>query len=111
MKYVGLTGRSFHIRFQEHYRDFKYNNNKSKFVTHLLENHNSIGHIDNIMEVLYITKKGRTMDTIEKYYIYKETKNGNQINDKNTIKQNKIYDAVIQGEIDRSRTRSIHVIQ
>jgi len=36
------------------------------------------------------------MDTIEKYYIYKETKNGNQINDKNTIKQNKIYDAVIQ---------------
>jgi len=50
---------------------------------HLLENHHSIGHIDNIMEVLYITKKGRTMDTIEKYYIYKENENGNQINDKN----------------------------
>jgi len=51
------------------------------------------------------------MDTIEKYYTYKETKNGNQINDKNTIKQNKIYDAVIQGEIDRSRTRGRHAIQ
>ena len=37
MKYVGQTGRSFHIQFQEHYRDFKYNNNKSKFVMHLLE--------------------------------------------------------------------------
>jgi len=44
------------------------------------------------------------MDTIEKFYIYKETKNGNQINDKNTIKQNRIYDAVIQGENDRSRS-------
>jgi len=46
------------------------------------------------------------MDTIEKYYISKKKKNGNQINDKNTIKQNKIYDVVIQGEIERSRTRS-----
>jgi len=111
MKYVGQTGRSFRIRFQEHYHDFKYNNNKSKFAMHLLENHHSIGHIDNIMEVLYITKKGRTMDTIKNYYIYKETKNGNQINDKNIIKQNKIYDAVIQGEIDRSHTHSRHAIQ
>jgi len=111
MKYVGQTGRSFRIRFQEHYRDFKYNNNKSKFAMQLLENHHSIGHIDIIMEILYITKEGRTMDTIEKYYIYKETKNGNQINDKNTIKQNRIYDAVIQGETDRSRIRNRYAMQ
>jgi len=44
------------------------------------------------------------MDTIEKSYIYKETKDGNQINDKNTIKQNRIYDAITQGENDRSRS-------
>jgi len=75
LKYVGQTGRFFSIRFQERYRDFKYNNNKSKFAMHLLENHHSTGHTDNIIEVLYITKRGRTMDTIEKYYIYKETKN------------------------------------
>jgi len=37
MKYVGQTGRSFCIRFQEHYRDFKYNNNKSKFGMHLIK--------------------------------------------------------------------------
>jgi len=73
---------------------------------HLSENHHSIGNTDDIMEVLYITKKGRTMDTIEKYYIYNETKNGNQINYKNTVKQNRIFYVVIQGEIDRSRTRS-----
>jgi len=98
------------MRFQEHCCDLKYNNNKSKFAMHLLKNHHSLGHIDNIMEVLYITKKGCTMDTIKKYYIYKETNNVTQINDKNTIKQNKIYVVVIQGEIDRSRTRSRHTI-
>ena len=56
MKYVGQTGRSFRIRFREPYHNFKYNNNKSKFAAHLLEHH-SIGHINNIMEVLYVTKR------------------------------------------------------
>jgi len=78
---------------------------------HLLENHHSIGHIDNIMEILYITKKGRTMSTIKKYYIFKGTKTENQINDKNKIKQNKIYNAVIQGETGRSLTRNQYVMQ
>ena len=58
------------------------------------------------MEIVYVIKKGRTMDTIEKYYIYKETKNDKQINDKNTVKLNKIYDAPIQAETDRLRTRN-----
>jgi hypothetical protein len=51
------------------------------------------------------------MDTIEKYYIYKETKEENQINDKNAIKQNKSYEAVIQGETGRSRTKNKHAMQ
>jgi transposase-like protein len=73
MKYVGQTGRPFHVRFQEHFRDFKYNNSKSKFATHLLENNHSIGPINDIMEILYTTTKGRLMDTIEKFHIYDET--------------------------------------
>jgi len=30
------------------------------------------------------------MDNIERYHIYNETKNGTQINDKNTVKTNSI---------------------
>jgi ferritin-like metal-binding protein YciE len=93
-----LVGPSTYIQLQKHYHDFKYNNKKSKFAIHLLENHHSIGLIDNIMEILYITRKGCTM---EKFYIYKETKSGNQINDKNTVKQNRIFDATVQGETNR----------
>ena len=51
------------------------------------------------------------MDIIEKFYIYKETKNCNQINGKNTVKLNRIYDVVIQGEADRARTRNIRIKQ
>jgi hypothetical protein len=58
IKYIGQTGIHFHMRFQEHFRYFKYNNYKSKFVVHLLENQHSIGHINDIMEVLYTTNKG-----------------------------------------------------
>jgi hypothetical protein len=65
MKYVGQTGRPFRVRFQEHFRDYKYANNKSKFAANLLENKHSIGHIEDIMEVLHITIKGRFMNTGE----------------------------------------------
>jgi hypothetical protein len=101
MKYIGQTGRPFHIRFREHFRDFKYNNRKSKFATHLLDNNHSIGPINDIMEILYTTTKGRSMDTIEKFHIYKETCNNNQINDKNTVRPNAIFDAIVRTLLDR----------
>jgi len=32
IKYIGQTVRHFHVRFQEHFRDYEYANNKSKFA-------------------------------------------------------------------------------
>jgi len=43
------------------------------------------------------------MGTVEKFYIDKETKSGNQINDKNTVKQNRFFDAIVQRETIRLR--------
>jgi len=76
---------SFRVRFSEHFRDYKYVKNNSKSVQHLLENGHSIGPIEDIMEVLYSTIKGKLMDAMERFHIYKETHANNQINDKNTI--------------------------
>ena len=36
------------------------------------------------------------MDTLENFYIYKEAKMDNQINDKGTIKQNILFDTIIR---------------
>jgi hypothetical protein len=106
-RYIGQLGRPFHVRFREHYRDHKYGNNKSKFAQHLLDNKHSIGPTENIMDLIHTTNKGKTLNTLEKFYTYKETRIINQINDKCTIKPNVIFDTLIQIDTDRAhRTRT-----
>ena len=63
-KYIGQTGRPFHVRFKEHFRDFKYGNRKSKFGQHFLDNRYSIAPMENIMVVLHIKKKGNMINTL-----------------------------------------------
>ena len=101
MKYTGQTGRPFRIWFQEHFRDFKYGNGKSTFAAHLLENKHSIGPMDNIIETLHTTGKGRMMDTLKRVYIFRKTKIKNQISDRLTIKANIIFETIVQKDPHR----------
>jgi len=48
------------------------------------------------MEILYTTGKGSHLNTIQKYYIYEETKKNNQHNDQNTLVRNAIFGAFSQ---------------
>jgi hypothetical protein len=83
-KYISQTGEFFYTRFHKHINDFKHGKGSYKFAQHLIENRHSIGPIDDIMEVQHTLKKGRMMDRLEKFLIYKETKSENQINNNNT---------------------------
>jgi len=74
MKYTGQTGRPFKVIFQEHVRYFKYNNNISKFAQHLVDNKHAIGKMEDIMEVVHVTKKGKMMDTQKVSIITKKLK-------------------------------------
>jgi len=96
MKYTGQTGRPFKVGFQEYLRDFKYNNNRSKFAQHLIDNKHANGKMEDIMEVVHITKKGKMMNTLECFHIYKETKADNQINDRLTVREKAIFKTIIQ---------------
>jgi hypothetical protein len=51
--------------------------------------------MENIMDVLHVTGKGK-MNTMEKYYIHRETKQNNQINDKFTVQPNAIFETLVQ---------------
>jgi hypothetical protein len=104
MRYVGQTGRTFRVRFKEHFQDFKHGHMKSKFAQPLIENGHCFGLIHNIMEIIYTTRRGKQMDKMENFYIFKETRNNNQINDRNTVKSNPIFDVVVRGETDRVHT-------
>ena len=104
MKYVGQTGRSFHKRYKEHFRDFKYNIRKFSFAIHLLDNNHSMGPINEIMRILYTTKKGNHMDTVERFHTYSETRLNNQINDKNKVKPDAIFDVINSHDPSRMST-------
>jgi hypothetical protein len=99
--YVGQTGRPFSVRFREHFRDYRHANNKSKFAEHLLNHQHSFGPMNTIMDILHVTSKGTMMNTIERFHIYNETKNDNQIDDRGTVKPNTIFDSIIQVNSDR----------
>jgi len=95
MKYTGQTGRHFKIRFQEHFRDFKYGNNKSKYAQHLLENKHAFDPMEDIMDIVHVTNKGKMLGHIRKIPRLKRDKSNNQINDKLTVKPNAIFETLI----------------
>ena len=61
MKYVGQIGRTFRLGFQEHLRDFKYGNGKSRFAQHLIDNGHIIEQMEDFMDTLHITRKGQIL--------------------------------------------------
>jgi len=95
-KYIGQTGRPFRVRFREHYNDYKYAHNTSKFAKHVIEEDHSFGPMNEIMEVVHVAKKSKILDTLEEFYIYRETKHSNQINEKLTMQPNPIFEALVQ---------------
>jgi len=94
--YTGQTGRPFHVRFHKYYNNFKYANNRSTFTQHIINEGDSFGPMNEIMD---FTRKGKMFDTLEKFYIYRHTKNGNQINDKLTVQSNPILETIVQHSI------------
>ena len=60
--------RPFHMKFQEHFRDYKYGNNKSKFSQHLSESRHSTGPKENIMDITHVTNKGKMLNTMGKIF-------------------------------------------
>jgi len=94
-KYIGQTGRLFHVRFREHQHDYRYMCKKSKFAQHLLDEGHDFGPMENVMDIVQYANKGRMMDTLEKFHIYELTCRGSQINDKLTIQRNPIFETVV----------------
>jgi hypothetical protein len=64
--------------------------------------------MEDIMDIIHVTNKGKMMDTLERYYIYKGTVSNNQINDKLTTKPNPIFEAVIHKDSCRGHADSQH---
>ena len=54
-----------------------------------------MGPMENIMDIVHITNKGKMINTLEIFHIYNETKIDNQINDKCTVRPDIIFNMLI----------------
>jgi hypothetical protein len=84
-------GRNFKKRYKEHFYSFKYNNYNSKYMQHILETGHMFRKMKDIMSIKHYDKRGKHLDTMERFFIYPETKNNNQLNDKHTFVHIKIF--------------------
>jgi hypothetical protein len=62
--------------------------------------------MESIIDVIYPTNKSRLLDRVESFFIYKETRNNNQINDKNTAKTNIIFEIITRENTGREHAAS-----
>jgi hypothetical protein len=92
--YIGQTGRTFKTRYKEHIQAIKSNNDNSGYSNHMLNTGHTYGNIADTMKVLKTEKKGKHLNTLEKYHIYKTSKEGLQMNDTYIDTHNTIFKVI-----------------
>jgi hypothetical protein len=70
-----------------------------KNIKGVIQDSNNV--INEIMDILHTTEKGGMLDTLEKFYIFRETQGGNQIKDKLTIQSNPNFEVLIPNTTHR----------
>jgi hypothetical protein len=75
LKYIGQTGQTFKTRYKEHIQAIRNNNSNSGYSKHILNTGHTYGSITDTMKALKTQRKGKHLNTLERYYIYKMMKN------------------------------------
>jgi hypothetical protein len=81
LKYIRQRGRTFNIRYKEHIQAIRNNNSNSGYSNHILNTGHTYGTITDIMEIIKTGKKGRHLNTLEKYHVYRISKDNLHMND------------------------------
>jgi hypothetical protein len=85
----------FKTRFKEHIQDIKNNRAKTGYSQHILNTGHEYNTIENCMSIVQIQNKGKLLNTMEKFYIYKEQKTGNLLNENSLELYNPIYELLL----------------
>jgi hypothetical protein len=68
-------------RYKEHIQAIRKNNGNSRYSNHILNTGHAYRSITYTMKVIKIEKKGIYLNTLEKYHMYKMSRDGLQMND------------------------------
>jgi hypothetical protein len=93
---VGQTGRNFKTTYEEHISDIRYNRDKSKYALHMLQFSHEYGTIENTMDVLKVENKGKLLDVLERFYIYKANRRKQSMNEQYITDRNVLFEILLK---------------
>jgi len=64
-KYIGQTGSSFCMRYNEHLQSFKYRNSNSTLAKHLHDTRHLFDPTEPVMDALHFVKKGNFTNSLQ----------------------------------------------
>jgi hypothetical protein len=94
LKYIGQTGWIFNIRYREHIHAIRNNNNNSRYSNHILNTGHTYGTINDTMDIIRKGKNGKHLNTLDKHYIHKISKNNLHMNDTYADTYNPIFETL-----------------
>jgi hypothetical protein len=94
LKYIGQTGRTFDTRCKEHIHDIRSNNSNSGYSSHILNTGHTYGTITDTMEIITTGRKGKYLNTLERYHIYEISRDNLHMNDTHIVTHNPIFEAL-----------------
>jgi hypothetical protein len=93
--YIGQTGRNFKTRFKEYILDIRNNRTKTGYSQHIINTGHEYRNIENTLNILNVQKKGKFLNTLEKFDIYKKQKTDNLLNESCTDTYNPIFELIL----------------
>jgi hypothetical protein len=94
LKYFGQTGSTFNVSYKEHIHAIRSNNSNSGHLNHILNTGHTYGTVTDTVDVIRIGRKGRHLNTLEKYYIYKISRSNLHVKDTYSEAHNPIFQTV-----------------
>jgi hypothetical protein len=94
LKYIGQTGRTFNIRYKEHIHDIRSSNSNSGYSNHILNTGHTYGIIADTMVAITTGREGKHLNTLERYHIYKISRDNIHMNHTCIDTHNPIFEAL-----------------
>jgi hypothetical protein len=84
-------GRTFNTRYKEHIYNIESNNSNMGYSRYILDTGHTYGTMEDTMDIVRIGRKGQHLNTLEKYYIYKISREKLHMNDTSIDEHNPVH--------------------
>jgi hypothetical protein len=94
LKYIGQTGRTFNTKYKEHIHDIRSNNSNTGYSNHILNTGHTYGTMQDTMDIITLGRKGKYLNALERYHIFKVSKDNLSMNDTHIDTYNPIFETL-----------------